>query len=114
MDNRVLQFRVGVLVLASIALAVTLVLLFGDVPSWLGSSYTIYVNVPDARGVQQGTPVRKSGVLIGRVAGIDFAEQGGVRLTLRIDSKVKLHHDDACQIRTSLLGDAEVDFVPTD
>jgi phospholipid/cholesterol/gamma-HCH transport system substrate-binding protein len=112
MDNRVVQFRIGVLVLASIVLAVALVLLFGDLPSWLGSSYTIYVHVADARGVQPGTPVRKSGVLIGRVTEIDFAEQGGVRLTLQIDGKVKLHRDETCQIRTSLLGDAEVDFVP--
>ena len=114
MDARVVQFRIGVMVLASIVLAVVLALLFGDLPKLLGSSYTIYVNVPDARGVQQGTPVRKHGVLIGRVTDIDFAEQGGVRLTLDIDSKVKVYSDEACQIRTSLLGDAEVNFVPAE
>jgi phospholipid/cholesterol/gamma-HCH transport system substrate-binding protein len=112
MNSRVIEFRVGVLVLVSLVLAGILALLFGDMPRVLRPTYTIFVEFPDARGVRQGSPVRKSGVLIGRVTDIDFAEKGGVRLTLEIDSEVKLLHSEVCQIRTSLLGDAELHFVP--
>ena len=112
MTGRIVEFRVGVLVLVSLVLAGILTLLFGDMPRILRPTYTIFVEFPDARGVQQGSPVRKSGVLIGRVTDIDFAEQGGVRLTLEIDAEVTLRHTEVCQIRTSLLGDAELHFVP--
>ena len=63
--------------------------------------------------MRQGSPVRKSGVLIGRVTDIDFA-QSGVRLTLEIDAEVTLRHNEVCEIRTSLLGDAELHFVPAE
>ena len=112
MDTRVVQFRVGVLVLVSIVLVVILTLLFGDLPTVLTPSYTIKVHFSDARGVQQGTPVRKSGVLIGRVTDIEFADKGGVLLTLQIEGDVTLRHNEVCQIQTSLLGDAELHFVP--
>lgn len=114
MTGRIVEFRVGVLVLVSLVLAGILTLLFGDMPRILRPTYTIFVEFPDARGVQQGSPVRKSGVLIGRVTDIDFAEQGGVRLTLEIDAGVTLRHNEVCQIRTSLLGDAELHFVPAE
>src|SRR5687768_16759519 len=58
MNSKVVQFRVGVLVLVSLVLAGILTMLFGDLPSVLRPSYTIYVKFPDARGVRQGTPVR--------------------------------------------------------
>jgi phospholipid/cholesterol/gamma-HCH transport system substrate-binding protein len=112
MTGRVVEFRVGVLVLVSLVLAGILALLFGDLPRVLRPTYTIFVEFPDARGVRQGSPVRKSGVLIGRVTDVEFAEKGGVRLTLEIDSKVALSHNEVCEIRTSLLGDAELHFVP--
>jgi phospholipid/cholesterol/gamma-HCH transport system substrate-binding protein len=114
MNSKVVQFRVGVLVLVSLVLAGILTMLFGDLPSVLRPSYTIYVEFPDARGVREGTPVRKSGVLIGRVTEIAFSDKGGVRLTLEIDGEVTLRRDETCQIRNSLLGDAELVFVPSE
>ena len=77
MDDRVIKFRVGVLMVAGLILAGILVLLVSDPRSWIGG-YTIHIHFGDAPGVADGTPVRKSGILIGRVTRVRFAEQGGV------------------------------------
>lgn len=111
MDPKVLQFRVGVMVLASLVLAGVLVLLFADIGTFWHPGYEIHVRLPDATGVQDGTPVRKSGVLIGRVTKVSLSDDG-VLVTMRIDKHVTLHHNETCQLRTSLLGDAELIFVP--
>ena len=90
MDERVLQFRVGVVVLASAIVAAILVMLVGAIPNPLQSKYTLYVGFPTAPGVSVDTPIRKDGVLIGRVAGVKLLDEGGVVVTLRIDSQYKL------------------------
>ncbi len=110
MDSQTLKFRVGVMVLASIVLVSVLTVLFGDLDRWK-PGYDIHVVLPDATGVQRGTPVRKSGLLIGRVRNMQLAPEG-VRLTLRIDQQITLTRDETCVLRTGLLGDAELTIVP--
>ena len=110
MDSQVLKFRVGVTVLAALVLLAVLTVLFGDVSFW-HRSYEIHVRLPDATGVQRGTPVRKSGLLIGRVSDMKLVEDG-VLVTLRIDQGVTLTRNETCTLRSSLLGDAELAFVP--
>jgi phospholipid/cholesterol/gamma-HCH transport system substrate-binding protein len=110
MDPKVLQFRVGVMVLATIVLATVLALMFGDFGAFWRPSYEIHVRLADATGVQPGTPVRKSGVLIGRVSNVSLSDDGAL-VTLLIDQHVTLRHNETCQLRTSLFGDAELIFV---
>ena len=110
MDSQVLKFRVGVTMLAALVLLVVLTVLFGDFSFW-HRTYEIHVKMPDATGVQRGTPVRKSGLLIGRVSQMKLVDDG-VLLTLRIDQSVTLSHNETCTLRNSLLGDAELAFVP--
>jgi ABC-type transporter Mla subunit MlaD len=73
MDERALQFRVGFMVLAALISAAILAAIFGNLPSLGLGSKTIDVRFPEAPGATVGTPVRKSGILIGRVTGIRFA-----------------------------------------
>ena len=114
MDERVIQFRVGVVVLASAIVAAILVMLVGAVPNPLQSKYTIYVGFPTAPGVSVDTPIRKDGVLIGRVSNVKLLDEGGVLVTLRIDGQYKLQKSDICRIaNASILGDAIVEFVPS-
>src|SRR6266496_4155841 len=72
MDERVVQFRVGVTVLAALIITGILMLLFGELPSVLRGSYTLYVKFPSAPGVAQDTPVRSLGIHIGRVTNVQF------------------------------------------
>ncbi len=115
MDERVVKFRVGVMVLSTMFIAGILVLLFGDARSIARGSYTIYMHFTDAPGVTDGTPVRKSGILIGRVTNVRFADQGGVIVEAKIDGKVKIYHSEVPQVSGSLLGgDVVIQFVHRD
>jgi len=111
MEDRIIQFRVGVVVLAAFLIAGTLVLWFGD---GIRHTYTIYLKAQNAPGVAVDTPVRKHGVRIGRVSQVDLLDDG-VLLTLNIDEGRVLRTSELPRIATaSLLGDAVVEFVPAD
>jgi phospholipid/cholesterol/gamma-HCH transport system substrate-binding protein len=112
MEDRVLHFRVGLMAVASVLIAVILALFFGEMPM-LQKTYLLRIRFPQAPGVTADTPVRKSGILIGRVVRHEFAEDGKVIVTVRINEGVPLKQNEICRIRGSLLGDAVLEFVPS-
>ena len=67
MDERVVQFRVGAMVLATLLITLILVFLFGEGPEMFKGRLTIHMIFTEAPMVMENTPVKKSGVLIGRV-----------------------------------------------
>ena len=73
MNDRVMQFRVGVVVLATAIITGILIVLFGDLPSLVQATYPLKMSFSDARGVADGTPVRKNGILVGRVTSVELA-----------------------------------------
>jgi len=113
MDERVMQFRVGVMVLATLIITAILVVLFGEAPRLIHGTYVIYIDFPQAPGVNKDTPVRKSGVLIGRVSNVELLDQGGVRVTVKINSGVRLFQNEVCRISSQLLGDTVLEFYYT-
>ena len=112
MNDRMMQFRVGVVVLATAIIAGILIVLFGDLPSLVQATYPLKMSFADARGVSNGTPVRKNGILVGRVADVELDERGGVSVVADIDSYVPIYKDEQPRIATTLLGDAEIQLVP--
>ena len=106
-----MQFRVGVVVLGVFLIAGFMTLLFSH---FQVKSYTIYVDFASAPGIAPGTPIKSSGVLIGRVEAVtlqtDKPEQP-VRVTAEIDSKYTILHNQTLQLTSGLLGDAELDLV---
>lgn len=115
MDERVMQFRVGVMALATLLIAASMVLLVGRAPSLVRGTYTVYIKFHDAPGVSQDTPIRKFGIRIGRVTRVGFAEdESGAIVTAEIDSDVRLRKDEYCRINNSLLGDAILEFLDKD
>ena len=115
MDDRRAQFQVGLLVVAALALAGMLVVLFGESPALGTNQYTVYIRFPQAPGVRVDTPIHKSGILIGRVARVTLLDSGGVVVTARIDDDRRLSNNEVCRIsRGAILGgDAVLEFVPT-
>jgi phospholipid/cholesterol/gamma-HCH transport system substrate-binding protein len=106
-----MQFRVGLVVFATMIVGVVLVGLNGPKSfDWLRSKYQIGIAVPEAPGVDTNTPVRKNGILIGRVKSIEDKDDG-VLLNVQIDSNRPLYSDFEPHIRTSVLGDATIDFL---
>ena len=79
MNERVMQFRVGVLVLATILVAAILVLAFMGTSPCSRATYTIYVKFSDAPGVTRDTPVRKAGIRIGQVRNVQFGDNDAGR-----------------------------------
>jgi phospholipid/cholesterol/gamma-HCH transport system substrate-binding protein len=115
MDEKVMQFRVGVMAFATFLIAASLVLLIGKSPSWLEGKYTVYIKFHDAPGVARDTPIRKFGIRIGRVAKVDFADDdSGALVTAEIDNDRKLRIDEYCRLNNSLLGDAVLEFIDKD
>ncbi len=114
MDERILQFRVGALVLVALLGLATLVLLMGYVPTFGGKKKTIYIMFAQAPGVSRDTPVRKNGILIGRVTDVELRnepEARGVLVTTAIDDDKTVYRNEICRIGGSLLGDAVLEFV---
>jgi phospholipid/cholesterol/gamma-HCH transport system substrate-binding protein len=112
MDERVVQFRVGVTVLAALIITGILMLLFGEAPALLRGTYVVYIKFVSAPGISQDTPVRKSGIRIGRVTKVQFAPDNEVLVTAGIDGGIELYRDEVVRIKSGLLGDAELEFVP--
>lgn len=114
MNERQMQFRVGVVVFATMIVGGLLASLNGPLPTgwlpWGRGKYQIGIAVPQAPGIDTNTPVRKNGVLIGRVKSIEDQE-GGVLLKAEIDGNRPLFPNYEPHIRTSVLGDATIDFL---
>ncbi|MDA7950888.1 MAG: MlaD family protein [Pirellulaceae bacterium] len=111
-NERILQLRVGVVVLAATFLTSILIFLMDEGQILSSGRYEVYVRFTEAPGVTVGTPVRQSGILIGRVSEVTLRDVGDVLVTLRIDSQRKLYSSQRCTIGAqSLLGDTMLEFV---
>jgi phospholipid/cholesterol/gamma-HCH transport system substrate-binding protein len=113
MDERIMQFRVGVVVLAVALIAGFLTILFGHFKTFGGTSYSVYFEFPQAPGIAPETPIRKSGILIGRVTKVELfgPQQDRVRITASIDKDYKILRTDGVRITVSLLGDSAIEVV---
>jgi phospholipid/cholesterol/gamma-HCH transport system substrate-binding protein len=113
MNERQMQFRVGVVVFATMIIGGLLATLSGPLTtSWLPwgrRSYTVGIKVDKAPGVDQNTPVRKNGILIGRVKSIE-EQADGMLLKAEINSNRPLYAEYEPHIRTTVIGDATIDF----
>jgi ABC-type transporter Mla subunit MlaD len=114
MNPQALRFRIGVFVLASLLLLGVLIVLFGSFPRVLsrGKEYTIVFD--KAPGVAPGTPVRRSGVRIGEVTGVELDDETGqVRVRIRIDRKYSIHEKEVPTLVPGPFGgDPTIDFEP--
>ncbi len=113
MNERAMQFRVGVMLIAAVLFAVVLALMFAGLPSFFHKTYSIRIEFPATPGLAVGASVRKRGVRIGEVSNIELTADDRVLVTLRIEANYEIHHDETCWVRNSLLGDAWLEFEPT-
>ena len=113
MDERVMQFRVGVVFLAALLFTLILLTLFGGLPSFVGY-YDIQILLSDASGVTKDTPVRKSGLVIGRVESVRLIDNDTKALvTAKIKSDNFIYQNEDCWIARNLLsGDTALSFIP--
>jgi phospholipid/cholesterol/gamma-HCH transport system substrate-binding protein len=112
MEERTKQFRVGVLVFGTMIFTAILVLMTSDF-TWspFRGKYQLQLLVDQAPGVVPDTPVRRRGVLIGRVASVEDTDTGAL-ITMNIDEGKEIKSNEAARIQSSLIGDAVIEFAP--
>jgi phospholipid/cholesterol/gamma-HCH transport system substrate-binding protein len=109
------EIHVGIFVLLGAVLIGGLLFQFGDFPSFEKEGYPVHVELRDATGIREGSPVRLGGVQIGVVGtepelGKDFTT---LSLELRILPDRKIPRGSEVRIGTSgLMGDSFVRIIP--
>ncbi len=115
MNERIMQFRIGMFVIVAGLVLAMLIVWFGESPSLFRDHAFVRVRYTEAPGVAEGITVRKSGIRIGEVLSINFDETPnrpeGVIVVLSLERKYKLRKDSVAKISRSLIGDVSIDMV---
>ncbi len=116
MNERVMQFRIGLFVIVSGLVLTMMVVWFGETPSLLRDQVYLKVRYAEAPGVLEGVPVRKSGIRIGEVMAIAFDERpnqpDGVIVTLALERRYHVREGAVPRLTRSLIGDVAIDMEP--
>ncbi len=116
MNERVMQFRIGMFVIVAGLVLTMLIVWFGESPVLFRDHRFLMVRYPQAPGVSEGIPVRKSGIRIGEVIAIEFDERpgqaDGVLVTLSLESRYRLRGGSVPKIARGLIGDVWIDMLP--
>jgi len=111
MDERKLQFRVGLLVIVALSVGSALVIRFGDVQRTWRKHYEISIRFDSAGGVYPSAPVQLNGVVVGAVKQVILdRERGGVTVTVDIREDVRIRADSVPMLARSLLGETALEF----
>jgi phospholipid/cholesterol/gamma-HCH transport system substrate-binding protein len=107
-----MQFRVGLMVFATLLILGILMAMFGQMPKFFYGEYKLQITFDQAPGVTESTPVRKSGILVGRVTDVRFSEDDSkVVVTVAIHGEYRLRKNEVCRVQSNLLGDASLEFI---
>ncbi len=116
MNERLMQFRIGMFVIVAGLVLTMMIVWFGESPSILRDQVYLKVRYAEAPGVIEGVPVRKSGIRIGEVFSTTFDERpnepDGVIVTLALERRYRLHEGTVPRLNRSLIGDVTVDMMP--
>jgi phospholipid/cholesterol/gamma-HCH transport system substrate-binding protein len=116
MNERVMQFRIGMFVIVAGLVLTMMIVWFGESPSLLRDQVYLKVRYSEAPGVLEGVPVRKSGIRIGEVVAIAFDERpnqpDGVLVTLALERRYKIREGASPRLTRSLIGDVAIDVQP--
>jgi len=116
MNERLMQFRIGMFVIVAGLVLTMMIVWFGESPAILRDQVYLKVRYAEAPGVIEGVPVRKSGIRIGEVFSTEFDERpkqpDGVIVTLALERRYRLHEGTIPKLNRSLIGDVTIDMTP--
>jgi len=111
MNERQLQFRVGLFVIVAMSIGVVLILQFSEFRNFWEKTYRIAIHFDEVPGLQIGCPVKQNGITIGSVEEMLLdEEQGGVLVVVEIRDSIRLRADATAQLSRSVFGDGAVTF----
>ena len=108
MKKNILDFWVGLFVLIGFAALLFLALKAGNMSTFsFSKTYSVSAVFDNIGGLKPRAPVKSAGVVVGRVASIDFDDKNyQAKVTLNIDEKFHFPKDSSARILTSgLLGE---------
>jgi phospholipid/cholesterol/gamma-HCH transport system substrate-binding protein len=108
MKRTTIDLWVGIFVTAGVVALLVLALKVGNATAVSAANgYTVYAEFDNIGGLKVRTPVKSSGVVVGRVEDISLDKQKYLaRVALRIDNRYEFPKDTAASILTSgLLGE---------
>jgi phospholipid/cholesterol/gamma-HCH transport system substrate-binding protein len=116
MNERVMQFRIGMFVIVAGLVLTMMIVWFGESPALFRDQVYVTVHYTEAPGVAEGIAVRKSGIRIGEVTAIAFDDRpnqpDGVLVTLALDRKYRNKAGSVPRLSRSLIGDVTIDMLP--
>lgn len=116
MNERVMQFRIGMFVIVAGLVLTMLLVWFGESPALFQDHVFVTVHFKEAPGIAVGIPVRKSGIRIGQVAAIEFDRRpdagDGVLATLALERKYRIAAGSLPRLSRALIGDVSIDVLP--
>lgn len=108
MKKNILDFWVGLFVLVGFAALLFLALKAGNLSTFsFSKSYSVSAVFDNIGGLKPRAPVKSAGVVVGRVASIEFDDKNyQAKVTLNLDEKFHFPKDTSARILTSgLLGE---------
>jgi phospholipid/cholesterol/gamma-HCH transport system substrate-binding protein len=116
MNERVMQFRIGMFVIVAGLVLTMLIVWFGESPTLLRDHVYVVARYDEAPGVAEGIQIRKSGIRVGEVSAIHFDERpgqpDGVLVTLSLERKFRIKAGSIPRVSRSLIGDVSIDLLP--
>ncbi len=116
MNERVMQFRIGLFVIVAGLVLTMLIVWFGESPVLLRDRVYVIARYDEAPGVAEGIMVRKSGIRVGEVTAIAFDDRpnqpDGVLVTIALERKYKIKAGSVPRVNRSLIGDISIDMLP--
>ncbi len=117
MNERVMQFRIGMFVIVAGLVLIMMIVWFGESPTILRDQVFLRVHYLDAPGIAEGIPVRRSGIKIGEVSAVEFDDRpgqpDGVIVILALERpKAKLKQGSVPKIARALIGDVAIEMTP--
>ncbi|MCE9564771.1 MAG: MlaD family protein [Planctomycetes bacterium] len=109
-----MQLKLGLFVAGALAILAGLIVFFGRAPELFSTKVRYTLLFPEAPGIGPGIPIRKSGVRIGEVSGVDLdVNTGQVRVQVRLEKKyLPRKSEDVIITKGILSGDTAIDLVP--
>jgi phospholipid/cholesterol/gamma-HCH transport system substrate-binding protein len=112
MDRSRVNIAVGIFVILGIVALGYLSISLGQISFLSRGGYNVTVDFPSVGGLKTGSSVEIAGVEIGRVQSIGLADYQA-RVTLRVQSGIKLQEDSIASIKTKgLIGEKYIRISP--
>src|SRR4029450_13125566 len=109
------ELKIGIVAVASIALAVLLIVAVGGQGGFSWQQYTLKTRFPDVKGLKSGAVVRVAGVEVGKVSEVELSgSEVEVSLKVNDENKSRITTESRASIGfLSLLGEPVIDISPS-